>query len=123
MCRTFAERVESMTTQLRAAPPERVRLDWTAPRRGRLAGVMVGRSMASVAASTVAFVAFAGIAYDALRPDTEVVRSLPVLVIDVSGADTTRETQDFLHGLRDASLAREVGATFAGPRRPGVQDA
>ena len=112
-----------MTTQLRAAPPERVLLDWTAPRRGRLAGVMIGRSMASVAASTVAVVAFAGMAYDALRPDTEVMRSLPVLVIDASGVDAAGETQEFLYALRDASLARTVGATFAGPRRPGVQDA
>ena len=84
---------------------------------------MIRRSAVGLAvASAAGFAMFLGATLEAFESSSQAPRSLPALVIDASGADTARESQRFLHGLRDASLARTVGGPDRGaPARPGVQ--
>lgn len=119
-CRSFAATVVSFTREIRGAELETCRPRMSPRRRRR--GVD-GRLRDTVAVAAVASVAaFVGTTFDALESSTEVPRALPTLVIDASGADTARETQRFLHGLRDASLARTLGGPqHAGPDQPGIQ--
>jgi hypothetical protein len=123
-CRSFAATVESFTRDVRGAELEVVRVHWPSMPRRHRADNLIRRSMAGVAvACIVVFAGFAGAAFEAFKSRPEVPRTLPALVIDASGADTARETQRFLQGLRDASLARTVGGPQdVAPDRPGVRD-
>jgi len=68
------------------------------------------------------FAGFAGATFRSYELRPEPPRYLPALVVDATGADTARETQRFLQGLRDVSLARSVGGPqSAVPSRPGIQ--
>jgi hypothetical protein len=122
-CRSFAETVKSFTRDVRDAELEVCRVEWSSPSRRRSVDDLIRRSTTGVAvASLVAFAAFAGAVFEAYESRPDAPRTLPALVIDTSGADTARETQRFLHGLRDASLARTVGGPeSAAPERPGMQ--
>jgi hypothetical protein len=103
--------------------PEVYRVGWTHRRRQHRIDELIRRSAVGVAVASAAGVAmFLGAALETFESGNPGPRSLPALVIDASGADTARETQRFLRGLRDASLARTVG----GPERevsarPGMQ--
>jgi hypothetical protein len=122
-CRSFAATVESFTRDVRGAELEVVRVHWPSMPRGQRADSLIRRSMAGLAvACVVVFAGFAGAAFEAFTSRPEAPRTLPALVIDASGADTARETQRFLQGLRDASLARTVGGPEdVAPERPGIQ--
>ena len=124
-CRAFAATVESFTREMRDAEPEAVDLPRSALRWHRRRHRPIPRSIAEAVVASAAVlggVAFAVASFGHLQPQNEVPQALRVLVIDASGADTSRETQRFLRGLRDASLARTVGAPARGtPERPGMQ--
>lgn len=124
-CRAFAATVESFTREMRNAEPEVVDVPWSAVSRARTLDSLIPRSIAGALVASVAVlggVAFAVASFGQLQPRSEVPRALRVLVIDASGADASRETQRFLRGLRDASLARTVGApALSAPERPGMQ--
>jgi len=124
-CRAFAATVESFTREMREAEPEAVDLPRSAMRRPRRLYRPIPRSIAGSVVASVAVlggVAFAVASFGHLQPRSEVPQALRVLVIDASGADASRETQRFLRGLRDASLARTVGAPARGtPEGPGMQ--
>ncbi len=124
-CRAFAQTVESFTREVRDADLEVVQVPWSAGRRQRSVDSLIRRSVAgAVVASVAAFggAAFAVAGMEAFGPRSDVPRALPALVIDASGADASQETQRFLRGLRDASLARTVGVPQRGaPERPGMQ--
>jgi putative zinc finger protein len=122
-CHSFAATVDRFTRDIRSAKLESYRVEWVAPPRRRNTEGMIRRSLTGLAAAAVVvFAASAGAVFESYKSQTEVPRSLPALVIDASGADTARETQRFLRGLRDASLARTVGAPLPGiPDRPGVK--
>ena len=119
-CRSFAVTVGSFTREIRSAELETCQLRVSPMRRRRR---VEGRLRDTVALAAVASVAaFVGTTFDAFESRPEVPQALPALVIDASGADTARETQRFLHGLRDASLTRTLGGPQrAGPDRPGIQ--
>jgi hypothetical protein len=123
-CRAFAETVSGFTHQVREADLHAIELRLT-PDRPRRLGRLIPRSIPAAVIATAAVVggvAFAVASHEALKPHQQLPRSLPALVIDVSGADTNRETQRFLQGVRDASLVRTVGAPRRGaPERPGIQ--
>lgn len=68
---------------------------------------LVRRAVTLAGVAGVAAVAGATLQALDSRPEAPPVR--PVLVIDASGTDTTRETRSFIRGLKDAALAREVG--------------
>jgi predicted anti-sigma-YlaC factor YlaD len=122
-CRSFAETVQSFTRDVRGAEFEAYRLPWASRPRQRRTDTLIRRALAGVAvACVVVFAGFAGAAFESFQSRSDVPRSLPALVIDASGADTARETQRFLQGLRDASLARTVGGPQDVERgRPGVR--
>jgi hypothetical protein len=123
-CRAFAESVSSFTREVREADLHAIELRVSLDRPRRL-GRLIPRSIPAAVIATAAVlggVAFAVGSHEALKPQPQVPPSLPALVIDVSGADTSGETQRFLQGVRDASLTRAVGAPGRGaPARPGIQ--
>ena len=116
--------MSGFTREVREADLHAIELR-VSPDRPRMLGRLIPRSIpAAVIATAAVFggVAFAVASHEALKPQPQVPPSLPALVIDVSGADTSRETQRFLQGVRDASLVRTVGAPRRGaPGRPGIQ--
>lgn len=123
-CRTFTETVNGFTRDVRQTELHAIELRVTTDRPRRLTRLIPRSTPAAVIATAAVFggVAFAVASHDALEAHTEIPRALPALVIDVSGADATRESQRFLRGVRDASLARTVGAPGRGaPGRPGMQ--
>jgi hypothetical protein len=124
-CRAFAATVDSFTREVRAAELDAVQVQWSPVRRHRSVDGLIRRSIAGAVVASVAALggaAFAVASFEAFEPPREVPRALPVLVIDASGADASRETQTFLHGLRDASLARTLGGPRRGTsERPGMQ--
>jgi hypothetical protein len=122
-CRAFTETVSSFTRHVREADLHtievRVQRDRSRKRGRRIPGSIPAAAIAS--AAVFGGVAFAVASHEALKPPPP-PRSLPVLVIDVSDADTSRETQQFLRDARDASLTRSVGAPQRGAsERPGIQ--
>src|SRR4029079_3407316 len=122
-CRSFSATVERFTRELRAAPLVAHTVAWQSLPRRRRADNLIRRTMAGAAVACVVLLAGSAAApfrSYALRP--EAPRYLPALVVDATGADTARETQRFLQGLRDVSLARSVGGPqSAVPSRPGIQ--
>ncbi len=120
-CRTFATTVETATLEIRDAELEPCRVAWSpVPRRRGMDG-LIRRAVTLAGVASVA--AFAGATLQALESSGPATpRSLPVMVIDASGADTARETTRFLRGLKDAALTREVGAPERGAAdRPGMK--
>jgi hypothetical protein len=124
-CRAFVQTVESFTRELRDAELEVVPVHWSVGRRRRGVDSLIRRSVAGAVVASVAALggaAFTVAGFEAFGPRSDVPRVLPALVIDASGADASRETQRFLRGLRDASLARTLGISQRGaPERPGMQ--
>lgn len=123
-CRTFAETVSGFTRDVRETDLHAIELRVATERPRRLSRLIPRSTPAAVIATAAVFggVAFAVASHDALEPQAQSPRSLPALVIDVSGADASHETQRFLRGVRDASLVREVGAPRRGaPERPGMR--
>jgi hypothetical protein len=123
-CRTFAETVNGFTREVRETDLHAIELRVSTDGPRRLARLIPRSTPAAVIATAAVFggVAFAVASHDALEPQAQSPPSLPALVIDVSGADASRETERFLRGVRDASLTREVGAPRRGaPERPGPQ--
>jgi Putative zinc-finger len=119
-CRSFAGMVGSFTRELRGAEPEPFQVRLPPMRRRRGLDGLLSQTVAFAAVAAVAVFVTAKVDDVVSRP--EVPRALPALVIDASGADTLRETQTFLHGLRDASLVRTFGGPErAAPTRPGLQ--
>ena len=122
-CRSFSTTVERFTRELRAAPLVAHTVAWQSLPRRRRADNLIRRTMAGAAvACVVLFAGFAGATFRSYELRPEAPRYLPALVVDATGADTARETQRFLQGLRDVSLARSVGGPqSAVPSRPGIQ--
>ena len=124
-CRAFAETVEGFTRAMRRAELEDSDVRWSSVPRPRRVDRLVRRSIGGAvvtSAAVFAGVAFAVASFHGLGHESDVPRALPALVIDVSGADTSMETQRFLRGLRDASLIRTLGGPQRPtPERPGLQ--
>ena len=119
--------VEGFTRAMRRAELEDSDVRWSSVPRPRRVDRLVRRSIGGAVVTSAAV--FAGVAFAVasfhglgLGHESDVPRALPALVIDVSGADTSMETQRFLRGLRDASLIRTLGGPQRPtPERPGLQ--
>ena len=108
-CRTYARRVESFTRDLRGTELESFRVESLPLRRGRDGGGILRGSIAAAAIASIATVGFVSSMTTTFAPKQASPQAAPVLVIDATAPESARETQLFLHELRDVSLARTVG--------------